>query len=59
VRSTGVTTYPDREPYHYPFELVAQVCRAVGATVDRLDDSTNPRGESILVISRRPDRERV
>ena len=57
VRSTGVTTYPDREPYHYPFELVAQVCRAVGATVDRLEDSTHPRGESILVISRRSEPE--
>ena len=58
VHPNGVTTYPDREPYHYPFELVAQVCRAVGAAVDRLDDLTHPRGESILVISRLPDRDR-
>jgi ABC-type polysaccharide/polyol phosphate transport system ATPase subunit/SAM-dependent methyltransferase len=56
VHPNGVTTYPDREPYHYPFELIEQVCRAVGATVDRLGDSTHPRGESILVISRRADR---
>jgi ABC-type polysaccharide/polyol phosphate transport system ATPase subunit/SAM-dependent methyltransferase len=55
VHPDGTTTYPDREPYHYPFELIEQVCRAVGATVDRLDDSSHPRGESILVISRRPD----
>ena len=53
VRPDGVTTYPDREPYHYPFELIAQVCSGVGCTVDRLDDSTDPRGESILVISPR------
>jgi SAM-dependent methyltransferase len=59
VHPNGVTTYPDREPYHYPFELVAQVCRTVGATADRLDDSTHPRGESILVISRRPGPERL
>jgi ABC-type polysaccharide/polyol phosphate transport system ATPase subunit/SAM-dependent methyltransferase len=58
VHPNGVTTYPDREPYHYPFELIAQVCRAVGASVDRLDDSTHPRGESILVISQQSDRER-
>ncbi len=53
VHPNGVTTYPDREPYHYPFELIEQVCRAVGATVDRLAESTHPRGESVLVISRR------
>jgi ABC-type polysaccharide/polyol phosphate transport system ATPase subunit/SAM-dependent methyltransferase len=57
VHPNGVTTYPDREPYHYPFGLIAAVCDAVGATVDRIHDSTHPRGESVLVISRRPDRE--
>ncbi len=53
VHSNGVTTYPDREPYHYPFDLIEQVCRSLGATVDRLAESTHPRGESVLVISRR------
>jgi ABC-type polysaccharide/polyol phosphate transport system ATPase subunit/SAM-dependent methyltransferase len=57
VHPNGVTTHPDREPYHYPFGLIAAVCEAVGATVDRVNDSTHPRGESVLVISRRPDRE--
>jgi SAM-dependent methyltransferase len=56
VHPGGVTTYPDREPYHYPFGLIAAVCEAVGATVDRVDDSHHPRGESVLVISRRPGR---
>jgi ABC-type polysaccharide/polyol phosphate transport system ATPase subunit len=55
VHPNGVTTHPDREPYHYPFALIAAVCEAVGATVERFDDSTDPRGESVLVISRRPD----
>jgi SAM-dependent methyltransferase len=53
VHPSGVTTYPDRAPYHYPFDLIAHVCAAVGAIVDRVDNSTNPRGESILAISRR------
>ena len=44
------------QPYHYPFELVRQVCTAVGATVERVADSTNPRGESVLVITRRQQR---
>jgi SAM-dependent methyltransferase len=53
VHPNGVTTYPDRAPYHYPFALIAHVCAAVGAIVDRVDNWTNPRGESILAISRR------
>jgi len=53
VRPDGGMTYSDRQPYHYPFDLVQQVCTAVGATVERVDDPTNPRGESLLVISRR------
>jgi ABC-type polysaccharide/polyol phosphate transport system ATPase subunit len=57
VHPGGVTTHPDREPYHYPFSLIAAVCDAVGATVHRVDDSTHPRGESVLVISRRLDRQ--
>jgi ABC-type polysaccharide/polyol phosphate transport system ATPase subunit/SAM-dependent methyltransferase len=55
VHPNGVTTYPDREPYHYPFGLIAAVCEAVGATVHRIDDVTHPGGESVLVISRQPD----
>ena len=44
MQSNGVTTYPDREPYHYPFALIANVCGAVGATVDRLSNAMSPRG---------------
>jgi ABC-type polysaccharide/polyol phosphate transport system ATPase subunit/SAM-dependent methyltransferase len=53
-RAAGVTTYADREPFHYSFDLIERVCLAVGARVERLDDSNHPRGESILAISRRP-----
>ena len=49
----GVTTYPDREPYHYPFGLMVAVCEAAGARVDRVSVSGHPRGESVLMISPR------
>jgi ABC-type polysaccharide/polyol phosphate transport system ATPase subunit/SAM-dependent methyltransferase len=58
VQPNGVTTYPDHEPYHYPFQLIAQACEAVGARVERIGDSTHPRGESVLVISRTSQRDR-
>jgi ABC-type polysaccharide/polyol phosphate transport system ATPase subunit len=53
VHASGITTYPDREPYHYPFGLVANVCEAVGATVERVSGVTSPDGESVFVIARR------
>ena len=30
VRPGGGFTYPDRQPYHYPFELIVQACAAAG-----------------------------
>ena len=53
LRPNGVTTYPDREPYHYPFSLVANVCDALGAAVERVAAPAHPGGESVLVISPR------
>lgn len=53
VHPNGVTTYPDREPFHCPFTLIANVCDAVGATVDRVATSEHPRGEAVLVFSRK------
>jgi ABC-type polysaccharide/polyol phosphate transport system ATPase subunit len=53
VRSNGVTTHPDSEPYHYPFGLVAAVCDALGASVERVAGATHPGGETVLVITRR------
>ena len=54
VQPGGTTTFPDSEPYHYPFALIANVCEAVGATVERLPSAGHPKGESLLVITRRP-----
>ena len=53
VQTSGVTTFSDSEPYHYPFALIANVCEAVGARVERMPAAKHPRGESLLVISRR------
>jgi len=54
VQPDGTTTFPDSEPYHYPFALIANVCEAVGATAERLPSGGHPKGESLLVITRRP-----
>ncbi|HYT69341.1 MAG TPA: ATP-binding cassette domain-containing protein [Vicinamibacterales bacterium] len=55
VHQAGATTYPDMEPFHYPFEVLAGVCGALGARVERVPDLTHPRGESVMLISRADD----
>jgi ABC-type polysaccharide/polyol phosphate transport system ATPase subunit len=55
VHADGTTTYSDREPFHYSFAMLAAVVEAVGGRAERLDDRSHPRGESIMVITRRPD----
>jgi ABC-type polysaccharide/polyol phosphate transport system ATPase subunit/SAM-dependent methyltransferase len=50
----GITTYSDREPYHHPFRLIDDVCRALGANVERVVGPVSPRGETILLITPRP-----
>ena len=52
VHAAGATTYPDMEPYHYPFAVLAGLCDALGAKAERLDDRSHPRGESIMRITR-------
>jgi hypothetical protein len=53
VQRNGITSFSDSQPYHYPFTLIANVCEAVGATVDRVPSTGHPGGESLLVISPR------
>lgn len=50
----GSLTHPDREPYHYSFELLERVCELVGARAERLPDASHPRGEAVMTITRRP-----
>lgn len=49
----GLTTYPDRPPYHYPFTLIRHVCDSIGVDVARIDGPAHPRGESVLLFTRR------
>ena len=52
----GFTTFPDAEPYHYPFEMLASICNAVGANAQRVNPPyPHPRGESLMLITRRDD----
>jgi ABC-2 type transport system ATP-binding protein len=53
VQPSGITSFSDSEPYHYPFTLIANICAAVGATVERGPSTGHPGGESLLVISPR------
>jgi ABC-type polysaccharide/polyol phosphate transport system ATPase subunit/SAM-dependent methyltransferase len=48
----GFTTFPDAEPYHYPFMVLASLCDAIGALAERVEvRPTHPRGESLMVIT--------
>ena len=52
-RPDGSKTYSDREPFHYSFEMLAALADVVGARAEPLDDRTHPRGEAVMVITRR------
>jgi ABC-2 type transport system ATP-binding protein/lipopolysaccharide transport system ATP-binding protein len=51
VHAGGVTTYPEREPYHYSYAMLAALGDVVGARSARVDDATHPRGESVMVFT--------
>jgi len=49
----GYATFPDAEPYHYPFAMLASICDTLGARAERVKTaSPHPRGESLMVITR-------
>jgi ABC-type polysaccharide/polyol phosphate transport system ATPase subunit/SAM-dependent methyltransferase len=48
----GFTTFPDAEPYHYPFQMLASICDAIGARAERIESTpAHPRGESLMVVT--------
>jgi ABC-type polysaccharide/polyol phosphate transport system ATPase subunit len=53
VGPDGTTTYSDREPFHYSFEMLARLADVVGAHAELLDDQSHPRGEAVMVITKR------
>jgi ABC-type polysaccharide/polyol phosphate transport system ATPase subunit/SAM-dependent methyltransferase len=50
----GSTTWPDRDPYHYTFDMLAGIAELTGGRAERLPDDSHPRGERVMVITRRP-----
>jgi len=52
VHADGPTTYPDMEPYHYSYDVLAGLIGALGACVARVPDRAHPRGESVMLITR-------
>lgn len=53
TRESGIETFSDREPYHYPFSLIETVCDAVGASVERVSAAGLLAGQQVLCITRR------
>ncbi len=53
VQADGSTTYCDHEPFHYSFGVLAAIVEAVGGRAECLDERTHPRGETIMLITRR------
>ena len=48
----GTTTYSDREPYHYSFAMLAALAGVVGGRAARVEDTSHPRGEAVMMITR-------
>lgn len=44
---------PAREPYEYSFDMLARIAELAGGRAERLADASHPRGESLMVITRR------
>jgi len=52
VQPDGTSTFSDREPFHYSFEVLAALAAALGARAERVGDAAHPRGEAVMVITR-------
>ena len=53
VQPDGTTTYSDRDPFPYSYAVLAGIVDAVGGRAERVDDRSHPRGEAIMLITRR------
>jgi ABC-type polysaccharide/polyol phosphate transport system ATPase subunit/SAM-dependent methyltransferase len=49
----GSKTYSDHEPFHYSLSLLSNIVDALDGRAERVNDATHPRGESVMVITRR------
>src|SRR5829696_2625143 len=43
---------PDREPYHYSFDMLARIAEVSGGRAEYLQDRSHPRSESLMVVTR-------
>ena len=42
----GITTYSDREPFHYSFAMLAALAEVVGGSAERVDEASPPARRS-------------
>jgi hypothetical protein len=49
----GITTYPDRDPYHYEFSTFEDLAHRAGLRVDNLGDWNHPRAQRMMVFRHR------
>lgn len=53
VRTGGVlTSYPDRDPYHYDVDMFEWMCRDLSIDVTYIGDWNHPREQEMLVFAR-------
>ena len=52
-RTGGTLSYPDAEPFHYSFDILASVCDMLGADIEHMDAPPHPMGERMLLITPR------
>ena len=52
TQSDGTRTFADREPFHYSFATLAAIAHTVGAKAERQADTSHPRRESLMVLTR-------
>jgi hypothetical protein len=48
----GVVTYPDRDPFHYDFDVLDQAARGVGLRASNLGSWSHPRDQKMMLFRR-------
>jgi len=48
---TGIVSYPDRDPYHYPFSVCIELAQRSGLTVQYIGEWNHPRGQMMIAFS--------
>lgn len=48
---TGTVSYPDRDPYHYPFSVLTELAQRSGLTAQYIGEWNHPRGQMMMALS--------